>query len=302
MTLARPVALAVLAVLAVGLALGAALVACGSSKSGGPSSGDASTDGAAADGGGDTGPATTGVGVLTFSQDPDAGGTFFGGFSETAPPLAANCTQVDAGACLTTSCTAQAAGDGGGAPADAGPTTAPNAGVLTLTGGVFGSAGALVAPDKGGTYLYASPGRIFSAGDTLGVSGAGDAVPAFPAQTVTVLPVLALAFPASDGGKLTIPTSQPLTVTWTGGQVGAKAILSATAVFTTGGVAGTTCAWDATLGTGTVPAAALKPLAAANASTSGLSWYQETDNTFTVGTLAVTLSARVARGSLASFQ
>ncbi len=54
----------------------------------------------------------------------------------------------------------------------------------------------MVAPDKAGTYLYASPGRIFSAGDTLGVSAAGDMVPAFPAQTVTVLPVLALAFPA----------------------------------------------------------------------------------------------------------
>ena len=250
--------------------------------------------------GGDAGASTMGVGVLTFSEYPDAAGTFFAGFSVRVPELAANCTVVDAGPCVTTSCKNVAATDAG--VTDAAATTAPNAGTLTLTGGVFGASGSGVAPDKVGTYLYASPGTIFAPGDTLGVSAAGGAVPAFPEQTVVALPPLVLTAPTSTGGKMTIAAAQPLTVAWTGGQAGAKAVLLATALFTSGGFASATCVWDASPGTGTVPSAALKPLAAANAQASGMTWYQAADTSFTVGTLAVTMSARVTQGSLATFQ
>jgi hypothetical protein len=286
-------------------ALAVLLVACGSSKSSGHSDGDAAAEAAAGDGG-DAGPATTGVGVVTFSELPDSGGTFFAGFSETLPTLGAGCTQVDAGSCVATSCPPAAAGDAGAsdaAAADANATPAPSAGTMTLTGGAFGAKGVLVAPDKGGTYYYASPGTIFAPGDTLGVSAAGGAVPSFPEQTVTATPTIVLTAPApATGGKITIPTSQPLTVSWTGGQTGANTVLVATAIFTTGGFASTTCSWDASLGTAMVPTSVLKPLAAANAETSGVTWYQSADNQFTVGSLAVTLSARVTQASLASFQ
>ena len=298
MTLTRSLALALL----VGcVALAAFLLACGSSKSGDHAGGDASADGSSVDGAGDTGTGTTGVGVVTFSELPDSGGTFFAGFSETVPALASNCTALDAGPCVTTSCTAVAPSDAGAG--DASPTTAPNAGTLTITGGVFGTKGSSVAPDNGGTYAYASPGTIFAPGDTLGVEATGGTVPAFAEQTVTATPTIVLTAPTpGTGGKITIPTAQPLVVTWTGGQSGAKTVLIATAIFTNGGAASTACAWDASLGTGTVPTAALKPLAAANAETSGVTWYQSADNTFTVGTLAVTMSARVTQGSLAAFQ
>ena len=250
-----------LALLAACTAFVVLLVACGSSKSGGHPGADAASDAAA---------------------------------------VAANCTAVDAGPCVTTSCT-KAPGDAG--TGDAAAKSAPSAGTLTLTGGVFGSKGSSVAPDNGGTYLYASPATIFAPGDTLGVSAAGGAIPAFPEQTVVATPTIVLTAPtAAAGGKMTIPTAQPLVVSWTGGQSGAKTVFVATALFTTGGAASTTCTWDASPGTGTGPSAALKPLAAANAETSGVTWYQSADNQFTVGSLAVTMSARVTQGSLATFQ
>ena len=298
MTLARSLALALLVACT---ALVVLLVACGSSKSGGHPGTDAASDAATVDGGGDSGSGTTGVGVVTFSELTDAQGTFFAGFSESVPMLAANCTAVDAGPCVTTSCTKVAPSDAGAG--DAAAKSAPSAGTLTLTGGVFGSKGSAVAPDNGGTYLYASPATIFAPGDTLGVSASGGAIPAFPEQTVVATPTIVLTAPtAAAGGKMTIPTAQPLVVSWTGGQTGARTVFVATALFTTGGAASTTCTWDASPGTGTVPSAALKPLAAANAETSGVTWYQSADNQFTVGSVAVTMSARVTQGSLATFQ
>jgi hypothetical protein len=120
---------------------------------------------------------------------------------------------------------------------------------------------------------------------------------------VTATPILVLSAPTpGTGGKITIPTAQPLTVSWTGGQSGAKTVLVATAIFTSGGVASATCSWDASLGTGMVPSASLKPLAAANAETSGIEWWQSADAQFTAGEYAVTMSARVLQGSLASFE
>jgi len=298
MTVAR--SLLFLALASGGLIL-AFVAACGSSKSGGHAESDAAGDAVTADGMSDTGPVTTGVGAVTFTEEIDGGGTFFAGFSDTTPTLGAGCTQVDAGTCLTTSCPPASASDAGSSDAAAGP--APSAGTLTITGGAFGTKGIPVAPDKGGTYYYASPGTIFAPGDTLGVSAAGGAVPSFAVESVTATPTIVLTAPApGTGGKITVPTAQPLVVSWTGGQSGAKTVVVATAIFTTGGVASTTCSWDASLGTGMVPSAALKPLAAANAETSGMTWYQSADNAFTVGPLAVTMSARVLQGSLASFE
>lgn len=279
------------------------LFACGSSKPGARTEGDASPDVLAVDGQAEGG--TTGIGVVTFSEYPDAGGKFFAGFTETPPTTSVTCTVVDAGACVTTSCppaVQDAGGDGDAAKSDAAATPAPNPGPLRLTGGAFGAAGITVAPDKGGTYLYESPGTLFAPGNTLGVSAAGGQLPAFPEQSVTVSPAVQLTAPTADGGKISVPTSQPLTVSWTGGQTGAKLVLSATALFTTGGEATMTCTWDAASGTADIPSAALKPLAVENALTSGLGWFQAASTQFTTGNVSVTMTAYVAQQVLAGFQ
>lgn len=289
-----------------------AWLACSSSR-GSPATGnDASSDAVVGDappegeGGGSGDGGTAGVGVLTFSEALDAGGTFFGGFAtETSPASVPGCTVVDAGACTTTSCpplAADASAGEAGLPDAAPVLLAPNPGTLHLTGGAFGDAGVTVAPDKVGTYLYVSPGSLFAPGDTLGVSAAGGQLAGFLEQTTVALPVAQLTAPVSDGGTLSIATAQPLTISWTGGQAGATLVLSATALFTTGGQATMTCGWDASSGTASVPSAALEPLAAENAFTSGLGWYQANSTRFTTGKVAVTLTAYIAQQVPASFQ
>jgi hypothetical protein len=282
--------------------LAAWLVACGSSKSGAESHTDA---GSVADGQADAEEAT-GIGVITFSEAPDGGGTFFAGFSDKTPASPAGCEVVDAGGCTTTTCPPPPASDAGtetdgATQADAQPVVAPNPGRMKVSGGVFG-AGFYVDPDKGGTYLYASPGTIFSPGDSLGVAALGGALPAFPEQTIEAPPVIALTAPAGDGGKLTISTAQPLMFSWTGGRAGDETVVTATAYFTSGGLASMTCSWDASTGAATAPSEALRPLASQNALTSNLVWYQLAQKKFTTGPVAVSLSAYAPQGTLVAFQ
>jgi hypothetical protein len=294
---------AAIALLLAAFCIAAFLVACGSSSSGPSSHVDASADGTdAAD---DAKPATTGVGVIELSQGPDGGGTFLAAFSKATPD--SGCQLVDAGACSTTICPPPPASDGGSSgdastAVDGGAPTAPNPGALTVTGGVFG-AGFQLTPDKVGTYLYTSPGTLFAPGDKLGVTAHGAELPGFATQSVVAPPTLQLTAPvAPDGGASTISTSQPLTLSWTGGQSGVEMVVTATAVFTTYGYAATTCSWDSSTGTATVPSAALRPLAAENALTSGIVWYGLAATKFTTGPVAVTLSAYVAQGRLVAFQ
>jgi hypothetical protein len=276
------------------------LSACGTSKS--TESRDASAE--AGDARADAADAT-GVGVITFSQAPDGGGTFYAAFTETPPPAAPNCSSVDAGACTTTSCSAPAASDSGagsdGGDDSAAPVVSRNPGTLKVTGGVFGS-GFQVAPDVLGTYLYTTPGTLFTAGETLGVAAGGGALPAFSLRTVAAPPVLDLTEPTTDGGKLAVATGQPLTLTWMPGRAGDETVVTATAYFTSGGLASMTCTWPAAEGGATVPSAALRPLAAQNAIGSGIVWYELAQTKFTTGTVEVSMSAYVPRGALATFQ
>ncbi len=298
----RTVGTAASALLSTAALLAGWLVACGSSKSGG----EAHTDAGPADGQADALEGATGIGVLIFSEAPDGGGTFFAGFSGTVPPTPAGCETVDAGGCTTTTCSPPPASDGGtatdgAAQTDAQPAVAPNPGRLKVSGGIFG-AGFYIDPDRGGTYLYASPGTIFSPGDQLGVAALGGALAAFPEQTVEAPPVLALTAPAGDGGKITVSTSQSLTFSWTGGRAGDETVVTATAYFTSGGLASMTCSWDASTGTATVPSDALRPLASQNAVSSNIVWYQLAQKKFTTGPVAVSLSAYAPQGMLVAFQ
>lgn len=285
------------------------LFACSSSSSGGPKGGgaDGSADGPAADGGGvvDTGP-PPGQGVIIFSQAPDGGvGSFAAGFVVTtaAEKLPGDCTVLDAGACVTTSCPKATASDAA-APDAAAPDAAapPNAGTLTVTGGIFGAAGSGISIDKAGTYYYQSPGNVFMPGDSLGVAGAGNEVPEFAKETVVGPATIKLTAPAATAGKITIPTSADLTVTWTGGEAGAKLFFFGNAIFTSGASANLTCQWDASTGTATVPKAALTPMAASNAQGSDLQWYQAAQTSFTAGAWPVTISAYTTQQGLATFQ
>jgi hypothetical protein len=116
-------------------------------------------------------------------------------------------------------------------------------------------------------------------------------------------PILDLTAPvAPDGGSVAVPTANPLTFSWTGGQAGVEMVVTATAIFTTYGVATMTCSWDSSLGTATVPSASLRPLAAENALTSGFVWYGLAETRFSAGPVDVTLSAFVPQGKQAAFQ
>ena len=309
MTFPRAVALALLTACA-SLAM-FLLFACGSSSKGFSGGTDAAADGAKADGGdgGDGSSAAPGQGVLSFLQAPDAGvGTISGGFAlATEAKLPTGCTVVDAGACVTTSC--PSAGDGGASDASTSDAavTEPNAGTLTVTGGpVFGTTGFQVSPDKNGTYLYSAP-HIFDPGDTLGVAGAGATVPAFTSESVVApaqVKLTAPVPPTTASGKMTIPTTANLTVTWTGGTSGAKMYFTVNAAFTgSAGGASMTCSWDASAGTGTVLQSALTPFAAANASGADATWNQAAETSFSAGTWPVTLSASyTAQAALVTFQ
>jgi hypothetical protein len=303
MTLRRAAATALLLTASM---LAVALAACGSSSSGSPRA-DAAADVAAADASDDAKDGATGIGIVEFSEAPDGGGTFYAAFSKTTPVVDSGCQVVDAGACTTTTCPpppmsdAGAVGDAASA-FDGNFPMAANPGILTVSGGVFGS-GTELGPDKLGTYLYTSPATIFAPGDKLGVAGQGADIPGFATESVVAPPILHLTAPASpDGGSVTVSTTQPLTLSWTGGQAGVQMVVTATAIFTTYGSATTTCNWDSSTGTATVPSDALRPLAAENALTSGIVWYGLAETKFTTGTVDVTLSAYVPQGKLAAFQ
>jgi hypothetical protein len=277
------------------------LAACGSSGSSGRDSRD---DAASLDGRADSGDAATGIGLITFSEAPDAAGSFAAVFTATTPGAAPGCTVLDAGACSTVTCPPPPSGDGGtdgDASTDADVSAAPNPGRLKVSGGVFGQ-GFFVDPDKGGTYLYASPGTIFSPGDTLSVEALGGVLPAFPAEAIVAPTLIDLTAPGGDGGKVTVSTAQPLIFAWTGGKPGEQAVVTANALFTTGGGASMTCNWDATLGTGTAPSEVLRPLGSQNAVSSGFVWYQLSQKKFTTGSIAVSLSAYAYQIRLAAFQ
>jgi hypothetical protein len=255
--------------------------------------GDAGTHDAAPTGDG------AAFGFIELSQVAVGGGQFVAAFYGAPPGPEPGCTYAvaDAGPCLVTTCPAQT-------PTDAGGVSLVTAGSLTVTGGVFGDAGIELGPDNLGSYLYNTVGPMFAAGDTLSVMGAGATVPAFTAQTLVAPGPITLTAPAPDGGVLTIPTTQNLALTWTGGSAGDRMFLKLSAFFQTGAAASAICSWDATLGNGTVPASALAPLAAGTPqpNRSSAVWYQQADTTFAAGRWNVVLRAFVSGGSLAAFQ
>jgi hypothetical protein len=316
-----PTLLALFAALASLVALSSLLAACDQSGTEVASSDAAASDGVAPeaappegstadagsdvkDGGGDTatgpGDAAT-FGFIEFNQLQGAGGQFIAAFYETTalPQSACTTTASDAGSCLVTTCPSQGA-------TDAGAVSLVSAGTLTVTGGAFGDAGVKLGTNNLGSYLYNTTGPMFAPGDTLTVSAAGGTVPAFPAQALVAPGTITLTAPlpsdAGDAGAIVIPTAQPLDVTWTGGQTGARVNVTLSAFFTSGASASTFCSWDATTGQGTVPASALAPLASGTLQAGGVVSYQQAPTSFDAGPWTVALRAYTNNASPATFQ
>jgi hypothetical protein len=261
-----------------------------------PASGDAS-DGGAGEAALPPGDAAL-PGFIEFRQVQVGGGQFVAAFGATPLGPAPGCTYAttDAGPCLVTTCPAQS-------PADAGPVSLVTAGVLTVSGGAFGDAGIDIGPDTLGSYLYNTTGPMFAAGDTLTVSGAGATVPAFSGKSLVAPGAITLTAPVGDAGTIAVSTSNPLTVTWTGGTSGDRVYVDLSAFFTSGASASTICSWDAMAGTGTIPAAALAPLSSGTQQPGrgAAIWYQQSDTAFNAGRWAIALRAYVNGASLASF-
>jgi hypothetical protein len=161
----------------------------------------------------------------------------------------------------------------------------------------------VIAPSKGGGYFYNTTTPIFTAGDMLGVSAAGGSVPAFSLKTVVAPSTIVLSWtqPAGDAGGLVIPTEQDLTVSWTGGVAGARVVFKATA-FPSNQTAQVACGWDATAGQGTIPAAALAPLAAGSSVPGAASWFQQTGSAFDAGPWPVAITAETLSATAVHFQ
>jgi hypothetical protein len=233
------------------------------------------------------------VGNISFSQTPGGGGEFFADFYAGPTSPLPGCTTGTFGACSTYVCP-----QGNVEPQDAGPTTpSPTAGTLTIQTTTLGT---VQVPPSGGSYQYTPNGALFTPGDTLGVAASGGDVPAFPVQHIAApgLPTLVAPYVNQDGGTLTIPTTQDLTVTWTGGQSGARFAVQADSNFASPGYAQLFCFWDAPLGQGVVPKAALAQVAGGGGT---FFWYQTLDATFDAGAWSISLEALSGSGQAATY-
>jgi hypothetical protein len=149
-------------------------------------------------------------------------------------------------------------------------------------------------------YSYYFAGELFTAGQLLTVSSTGGQVPVFGPISVVAPAFTTLLEPTvASGGQYTIPTSQDLTLTWTGGVSPAEMLVEG--VGADGGASSYfLCQWEATTGTGTVPAEILAGLAGQS---NGFFVYgQVTANTLYVGAYTINLSALQYSGANADFQ
>jgi hypothetical protein len=190
-------------------------------------------------------------------------------FYPTPQPLLGTCTTTSYGACTHYDCSNQA---------DAGAPI--GAGTLTVTGGTLGN-GVMITQGMGGSYQYQSMSALFAQGDTLGVSATGGTIPAFGPIDVVGTGIIAVTAPVPNGmGVYTINTAQALPLTWTGGEANALALFEVSANFGTGS-RGVLCFYDATLGSSSIPSAAMSNLTGGSGPAFVYGQWRETD--FTAG-------------------
>jgi hypothetical protein len=222
------------------------------------------------------------------------------GFVEAPAGAAAPCTTRTEGACTITQCMAASA-DAGAPDPDAGMVnSARSAGVITVSGG-----GQMVqlTPMANGTYPTDTQRMsVFAPGTELTVSAAGDAmgVAAFTGTVTMPGPIMVTAPTISLTAPTTIARAQPLMVTWTGGTTGKVSVVMAS---NASGGASVSCTYDATAGSGTVPATALMalPMGDGTIAIGGSSTREQTAGGFNV-TLTASSANLVGGAGRATFQ
>lgn len=266
----------------------------GGDEGGSPADGSAGGDGSSTVDGGATAP--TGIILVTQTH---LGSTFHysiaAAFRAFVVPTGAGSapTQTTMGACIATVIPTPPSSEAGTPMAVAGL----NAGTLTITGTGMPASTMLaygpVASQQGVPGYTAASGStaLFTGGDTMTVSGAGGAdLPAFAAQSLVTPTQVAVTAPACTGTCPDLDRTQDLTVAWTGAGAG-KVVVTFETISDTQAVL-LQCKFDATAGTGTVPAALLGKLdKAGDPNVSGIEQISdENDVDFTVGTAATKLT------------
>jgi hypothetical protein len=207
----------------------------GSGGSGG-SGGNGGSGGSGGSGGGGTGPIEGSVSAFSYSDSGEAGYGVSAGFGASD-----GCTTNSIGPCDLGSCGTA--------------TMYPNAGTLTLTGGMQT---VTLTPGTDGSYSDASgTTALWNGGETLTITASGGTVPAFSGslRAPTPITVTGLAGAAWPTAMVNVARTTDLVVTWTPA--------SGTVLIGIGNqTSGMTCLFDASAGTGTIPSQALQMLAA----------------------------------------
>jgi hypothetical protein len=173
-----------------------------------------------------------------------------------------------------------------------------DAGTITVTGAGASKAvltfGAISAQTTQQGYAgVSSQAQFFSGGDTITVVGGGGAdLPAFAAQTVIAPNDIVLIAPVCAGLECDVDRTQNLSVAWTGGGAGKVRAAFETVGSTSSGTV--FCTFDAAIGMGTVPIAALAALGdTRDGSTTGVEIFGSlNETTFTVGGVPTTFSVQ----------
>ena len=251
---------------------------------GGDDASDGSTgDADATDGGGDdaSGDAADASDASSWDSSSVYGNVFFENvpnfnvgvvsatFYSSPQPLFVGCTTTAYGACTHYDCPNQ---PDAGAPV--------GAGTLTATGGALGNGGVMITQGMGGSYQYQSMSSLMSQGDTMGISASGGTIPAFGPVDVVATGMITVTAPMPNGMVYTINTAQDLSLTWTGGEANALALFEVSATFGASN-RGAVCFFDATLGSGSLPAAAMSNLTGGSNTQFVYGQWRETD--FTAG-------------------
>ena len=219
----------------------------------GPSSnaeGGSGGEGGAGDGSTATG---TGQGAVLVTQSP-TGFHVVASFNPASAATTAGCLVTTVGPCIATAC-----------PDVMGVAMASlNAGAITVTGTGPGSPVTLSFGTKGDGGLAGYPAAsgqtaFYNAGDPVSASGAGGAdLPAFNATLVAPNEIAVTSPACAAGACADVDRSMDATITWSGGGAG-----RVTVAYVTGTDVGTkllSCSFDALVGSGTVPSAALMKL------------------------------------------
>lgn len=175
------------------------------------------------------------------------------------------CVTTMSGACYATVCTIPPPVDGGAPP---GPSVAPNAGDLTITG--IRDAGAVTLTygpigDAGSAGYFPKSGnaQFFKGGDLVTAAGAGGAdLPAFATVSVAAPDDIVLTSPACAVATCPdLDRTVDLAVTWTGGGSGKlQAFFESIVSSGTTTVTALGCNFDSAAHAGTVPSALLMKL------------------------------------------